>query len=56
MLEDEEVREKEGKEMEILKLATDKVKDVLQDYHTYEDKKVDRPFLTPETVVDKDNE
>lgn len=55
MLEDEEIREKEGKEMEILKLATDKVKDVLQDYHTYEDKKIDRPFLTPETV-DKDNE
>jgi len=55
MLEDEEIREKEGKEMEILKLATDKVKDVLQDYHTYEDKKIDRPFLTPETVV-KDNE
>lgn len=54
MLEDEAIREKEGKEMEILKLATDKVKDVLQDYHTYEDKKVDRPFLTPETVVDKD--
>lgn len=50
MLEDEEIREKEGKEMEILRMATDKVKLTLEDYHTYEDKGVDRPFLTPETV------
>jgi uncharacterized protein Smg (DUF494 family) len=50
MLEDEEIREKEGREMEILRLATDKVKLTLEDYHTYEDQVVDRPFLTPETV------
>jgi len=50
MLEDEEIRDKEGREMEILRLATDKVKLTLEDYHTYEDQVVDRPFLTPETV------
>lgn len=50
VLEDEEIREKEGREMEILRLATDKVKLTLEDYHTYEDQVVDRPFLTPETV------
>jgi hypothetical protein len=50
MLEDEEIREKEGREMEILALATEKVKQKLSTYHSYEDKIVDRPFLTPESV------
>jgi len=50
MLEDEEIREKEGREMEILALATDKIKDKLYDYHNYADNTVDRPFLTPDTV------
>jgi hypothetical protein len=51
MLEDEEMREKEGKEMEILKIATEKAKNQLSQYHTYQDNIVDRPFLTPETVL-----
>ena len=51
MLEDEEIREKEGKEMEILKIATEKAKNQLSQYHTYQDNIVDRPFLTPETVI-----
>ena len=52
MLEDEEIREKEGREMEILALATDKIKDKLYDYHNYADNTVDRPFLTPDTVTE----
>ncbi len=55
MLEDEEVREKEGREMEILSMATDKYKDMLHGYHQYEDKVLDKPFLTPESVEDKEN-
>lgn len=50
MLEDEDTREKQGREMEILKMATDKMKEGLQEYHTYADKAVDKPFLIPEDV------
>ncbi len=51
MLEDEEIREKEGKEMEILKLATKTSKNNLYNYHEYSDGSVDRPFLTSESVL-----
>ena len=51
MLEDETIREKEGREMEILAIATNKIKDKLSEYHNYQDGVVDRPFLTPETVI-----
>ena len=50
MLEDEEIREKEGRQMEIISMATDKVKKKLFEYHTYQDKIVDKPFLTSESV------
>ena len=56
MLEDEEIREKEGREMAILNLATDKAKEKLMDYHQYQDGKVDMPFLTPEAVLEKKND
>lgn len=52
MLEDEAVREKEGKEMEILSLATEKYKTKLSTYHTFQDNSVDKPFLTPDTIDD----
>ena len=48
MLEDEELREKQGREMEILKLATTKAQDNLKTLHTYADQSVDQPFLIPE--------
>jgi len=50
MLEDEETREREGREMEILAMATDKVRAKLSEYHTYQDGVVDQPLLTPESV------
>jgi hypothetical protein len=56
MLEDEEVREKEGREMEILSLATNRYRAKLEGYHQYEDKKLDRPFLTPESILLEDKE
>lgn len=54
MLEDEIIREKEGREMEILAMATDKVKNSLSEYHQYQDGIVDRPLLTPETIEQED--
>lgn len=53
MLEDEDVREKEGREMEILSLATEKTKEVLYDYHQYQDNTLDKPFLNSESVSDQ---
>jgi len=50
MLEDEEIREQEGRQMEIIKLATQTAKDKLSEYHSYQDDSLDLPFLTPETV------
>jgi hypothetical protein len=55
MLEDEEIREKEGKEMEIIRLATEKAKNQLQEYHEFVDNSVDKPFLTPESVLLEDS-
>ena len=54
MLEDETIREKQGREMEILKLATEQFRDTMSSYHTYQDGEVDKPFLTPETVEQLD--
>lgn len=50
MLEDEQIREKEGREMEILAMATDKAKQKLYEYHQYSDNRVDCPILSPEAL------
>lgn len=50
MLEDEELREKEGREIEILSLATERFKEKLSQLHNYQDNTVDRPFLLPEII------
>ena len=50
MLEDEEIREREGKQMEILALATARVKQKVTEFHQYNDGGIDKPFLTPESV------
>lgn len=52
MLEDEQVREKEGREMEILAMATEKAKKQMTEYHSYADQVIDRPFLTPESITE----
>ena len=54
MLEDEQIREKEGREMEILAMATDKSKKTLYGYHQYSDNKVDCPILNPEALESND--
>ena len=50
MLEDEELREKEGREMQILSMATEKAKNELEQYHSFADNTIDRPFLIPENM------
>ena len=50
MLEDELIREKEGREMAILAMATDKAKQKLYEYHEYADRGVDSPILNPEAL------
>lgn len=54
MLEDEEIREKQGREMEIMAMAVEKNKELLSEYHQYADEGVDMPLLTPETIIKKD--
>jgi len=56
MLEDETVREREGLDMEIMGMSADKATDELGEYHAYEDGRVDRPFMTPEIILDKEDE
>ena len=45
-----EIRKEFGTEMEKMRLAMEQEQKRLSDYHTYEDKGVDQPFLTPDTV------
>ncbi len=56
MLEDEIVREREGIDMEMISISADKSLDKYSEYHTYDDGAIDRPMLTPETVLEKDEE
>lgn len=50
MLQDEEIRKREGRHLDLVNIAVKKEKDRLSDYHTYIDGSVDQPLLTPETV------
>lgn len=52
MLEDEEIREREGREMEIMNMAAQKAKNKLAELHEFQDNSVDQPFLIPELLKD----
>jgi hypothetical protein len=54
MLEDEDIREKEGRELEIINMATDKAKNKLYEYHSYADGILDSPILNEESVKTHD--
>ena len=56
MLEDEEIREKEGREMEIMNMSVEQQIKKLSQYHTYQDGEVDTPLLTPEIVKGQPDE
>jgi len=55
MLEDEELREKEGRRMEIMAMAVEKNKTKLSEYHVYNDDTIDSPLLTPEIVKNRED-
>tara|TARA_R110000824_G_scaffold227986_7_gene415821 strand:- start:2305 stop:3105 length:801 start_codon:yes stop_codon:yes gene_type:complete len=48
---DELFRSQIGIDMEKMRLAMEKEKERLSEYHNYEDGAVDQPFLTPETLI-----
>lgn len=50
MLEDEQTREKQGREMEIIAMATKISMEKMTQYHTYNDNSVDKPLLNSESV------
>ena len=45
-----EKRHELGMEMEKMRLAMDKEREALSEWHQYEDKVIDQPFLTPDSV------
>jgi hypothetical protein len=53
MLEDEEIREKEGREMEIMNMATQKTKKGLRELYQYADENVDYPLLNCDTMEEE---
>ena len=48
-----DVRQEIGIEMEKMRLSVDKERKRLSEWHQYEDKLVDQPFLTPDSVKDE---
>ena len=50
MLEDEDIREKEGRQLEILNMSKDKFKNELHNLHQYQDGELDRPILNSISV------
>ncbi len=52
-LEDENTKDRIGHDAGIMKLAKQKARQEMSEYHTYVDGQIDQPFLTPETVKDE---
>tara|TARA_R110002110_G_scaffold198675_4_gene409093 strand:+ start:12192 stop:13013 length:822 start_codon:yes stop_codon:yes gene_type:complete len=50
LLDDEKFRKQESREAELMKMAQEKALHDYGQYHTYVDKTLDVPFLTPETM------
>jgi hypothetical protein len=38
--------------MEILNMASQKTRETLYQYHSYQDNTIDKPFLNPESISD----
>lgn len=55
-LSDTKFRQRESREAELYRLAVEKEKVRLSEYHEYEDGEVDRPLLTPETVMQESDD
>ena len=54
LMQDPELVKRYGIQMEKMKLSMKKEEERLSQYHQYEDGTVDQPFLTPDTVKEKD--
>lgn len=52
LMSDVEFYEECGREMELMRLAAEAEKKRLADYHTFDDKMLDQPLLTPDTVYE----
>ena len=55
-LDDEDLRKREGNEMEIHRLAANKAIEKLKELHTFENGEIDQPFLNADTINIKGNE
>ena len=53
LLEDEVRRRDAGEDAEIMRMAKDKAKDRLSQWHQFEDGIIDQPLLTPQSVKDE---
>ena len=53
--EDNSVRDKVGKHIELMRIAKDQSKKTLSDFHTFIDNSLDRPLLNHETVENDEN-
>jgi len=51
-LDDLEVKDKQGFDMEVNRVAANKARERLSEYHEFEDGLVDQPLLNTETVKD----
>ena len=49
-LEDEDMRERVGDDAELMKIAKDKARDRLSEYHTFVDGKIDQPIFNADTI------
>ena len=54
-LDERNVREKEGRHMELFKMAADKSKESLSEYTEFEDGTVDQPFINHETIIGEEH-
>lgn len=53
-LDDEDVRKREGYDMEVQRIASEKALERLSEYHTYEDGGIDQPILNNETILEEE--
>jgi hypothetical protein len=56
MLEDEKYRKQESRQAQLMRMAQDKAREDLYEYHSYMDGVLDIPLLTPEIVIRKKEE
>lgn len=56
MLDDEKYRKEESRKAQLMKMAQNKAREELYEYHEYMDGQVDTPLLTPEIALRRSKE